>query len=379
MLEFPAKQFNSILQKRNISVDLLAHRAKISRAKLQKISASGGSLNDEEASQLAEELAVPLTAFFVNQDIPTAVLIDFRTKQNELIVPRRSLLSALRYVEHISATLVGVGANTELSPELNPIECGFSTREAKVLAAKWRSKWGLTISQQLEMSDAGKLYDHLRKYIESLGAFVMHCSIDDRRVSGFYTKVNGGPHTIVINTKSNNTGRRSFTLAHEFGHLITRKEGVSNVSNIKNKIERFCNKFAALLLAPAKLIEQAVSAYYREVSPDNEYIRLFAKWIGLSQEATFIRLVETSLLSEAQFKQWKSQFDGRIPTGDLPSGGGGGGGDPVKAKITKYGYSLVRELASAYHREELDEIDIFRITRLKPHFQHALFIDNFAL
>ncbi len=349
----------------------LAERAGIENRRLSAALDERVELDEAEIKALANELSVPAEVFFMPELPPTASVVDYRKTQPGPSAPDHATLQAMGFVERFSGGLASLGYS---SPDVPREEVEqYDSATAIALAKKWRLRWGYPTTQQLADQDAGKVYASLRQFIEGIGAFVVHFSFGHTEVSGFYAQVGGGPHTIVINTSQSSKGRKAFTLAHEFCHLLTRKEGISQTSWIRNKIERFCNKFAAILLAPSSLIKAALEGYGRFVSSDNDFIRLFAKRIGISQEATFLRLVELNYLERSDYSKWRAQFRDSVPIGDRADPGGGGGANPVQAKRTQYGSSLLLALDRAKSEGLLDEIDIFRMVGLKPKYQALLF------
>lgn len=108
-----------------------------------------------------------------------------------------------------------------------------------------------------------KLFTTLRERIERVGVFVMSVSasdvlgevLDERIFRGLAIADNVAP-MIVINGRDS-TEAQSFTLMHEFTHLLLNETGVSNHPSIvkpresSEEIERFCNDVAAEYLIPS--------------------------------------------------------------------------------------------------------------------------------
>ena len=371
-LAIPGHTIRKLLAARYMDAPTLAHRSGVSQDRVSAALSGAENLEESEVGALANGLAVPVEELVPRRCAGNRVGIGF---------PQRAA-SALR-----TGSRNDVGHRFRRTPIWRPSQprSSFPGRCASRKGGKVRLRNGDRISQkvarQLELffraaaprSGRRKGLLFASRLCKNLGAFVLHWSFGHTDVSGFYTQVDAGPHTIVINTYHASNGRKAFTLAHEFCHLLTRTEGISDTSWIRNRIEKFCNKFAAALLAPSGLIKLALSSYSRAVSADNDFIRLFSKRLGISQDAAFLRLVELDQLTWQEYEAWKSQFKGRIPSGDMADQGGGGGGDPIKAKRTKYGSSLLRALDYAKSEGLLDEIDIFRFIGLKPKYQRELF------
>jgi len=348
----------------------------VSVSKLKRVFDKGTDLSDDEILSVADELAVPLQALFTEQQLPLFPSVDFRTAAPRIGEFEKGTLQAINYVERLSNTLSALDLDVGLDRSVKQFATlRYTTEEAEALANTWRTRWGITDEQQLEWQDANKLYVSLRAFIESLGVLVLHRQFKNDEAAGLYIHIDDGPHTIVINTTNSSKARKLFTLAHEFGHVLLRKEGVSNPSILRNRIERFCNRFAACLLAPERLVEAALQRFRYIPIPDDDFIRLFAKKLGISQEATYVRLVQTGHLERADYKSWKAKFGNRnyVPSGDQGEKSGGGTPDPLRDKRTQYGTRLLGLLERARNMGQLDEIDIYRLSGLKPVYQDQLF------
>lgn len=375
-MKIPASAFRNVLSARGLDLATLAARSGVSRIALHRALEQQGELDDDAIEAIADELAVPVAALFARESLPLFPAVDFRTASPRIGEFAKGTLKAINFVEGLSTTFADLDLDVSLDPTVEEFKTNtYSQQEAIELAADWRKKWGITDQEQLEWQDANKLYASLRAFIEGLGVLVIHRQFKTDEASGIYVHVADGPHTIVINTTNSSKARKLFTLAHEFGHVLLRAQGASNPSVLRNKIERFCNRFAACLLAPKRLIKRALERFGYVPRPDDSFIRLFARKIGISQEATYLRLVETGYLEKSDYQKWKAKFanTNHVPTGDQGESGGGGTPDPLRDKRTQYGAALLGLLERARISGALDEIDIYRLCGLKPKYQNQLF------
>jgi Zn-dependent peptidase ImmA (M78 family) len=376
-VKIPAVALQNILSARGLDLATLAKRTGVPRSVLSRTLADDGDLDEEQIRAISEELAVPIQALFARDQLNLFPAVDFRSTNPGVGEFEKGTLQAINFVERLSSTISALDIDVELDESVEKFETTtFSQKEAIELAAKWRQNWGISDTEQLDWQNANKLYTSLRGFIEGLGVLVMHRQFKNREASGLYLHMDDGPHTIVINTTGSSKARKLFTLAHEFGHVLIRKEGASNPSILKNRIEKFCNRFAACLLAPQRVIKLALNRFGFTPAADDDFIRRFAAKLGISQEATYLRLVELKLLEAADYARWKAKFanSGFVPTGDLGGdGGGGGSADPLRDKQTQHGSALLGLLSRARRRGLLDEIDIFRLVGLKPKYQDQLF------
>jgi Zn-dependent peptidase ImmA (M78 family)/DNA-binding Xre family transcriptional regulator len=366
------RAFPEILKKRRMSQKTLAERAGLDESHLEKLVVGKAEVTKDAAETIALALGVPLRALFASSAASLSSIPDFRRADPKPGLMDQGSIKAIGYVERISLSLAGAGIDFALSEDLGAYNGPFSKEAARSLARKWRDRWAIKDIEQLEWRDANRVYVSLRNFIEGFGVFVMHFSFGSDDVSGLYAKVDGGPHTILINTTGSSKARKLFTLAHEFCHFLLRADGFSNTALANNTVERFCNHFAAYLLAPDTLISRALSRYGYVPSLVGDSVRLLARNIGISQQACVLRLMEMELLAPDSYGKWMARFDGKAPPGDRTDGTGGGGNDPIQTKRTHYGSSLISKLALARREGILDPIEIYRIAGIKPKYQVAL-------
>jgi Zn-dependent peptidase ImmA (M78 family) len=367
----PALQ--ALLAQRGFDVPSAADRTGIPRQILDNVIRAEGELSALEVSALAGALAVPIVALFSNRPPELLQALDFRKKTPGRTRFAQPTLDAIAYVEHIASVLADMDLDTSPAQDTQEAVSDHSEASAKRLAAKWRKNWGLSAEDQLEFKDPNRLYISLRGFIEGLGVLVMHRSFDADDAAGIYANIGVGPHIIVINTSGSSKARKCFTLAHEFGHFLIRAVGVSNPSVLKNDVERFCNIFAAYLLAPDTLVSMALQQLGQKASIDSDFVRLFARRLSISQEAAVRRLVEAGQLSSADYAQWRSRFNGLVPPADMEDGGGGRA-NPLQTKRTTYGARFLELLGQAKKSGALDEIGVYRLCGLKPKYQSELLV-----
>lgn len=357
---------NQALVSRKMDVAHLSDRTGISEKKLSSLLKDIEAASESSLIKISSALAVPVVALFSTRKLELESLPDFRRRDPEPSLLPQGVIRAIGFVERLSAALVGIGAPARRHNSI-PIS---EVPSAKKLAAQWRESWGVSIESQLEEHNVSSLYRSLRKYIEELGIYVLHQSMRTDEVSGFYSQIGSGPPFVVINTTHSSKARKLFTLAHEFGHALLGKEGVSQASLLRNDTEKYCNDFAGMLLAPDDLVAAAL----RKVPVNNQnagrLIGRFSEAIGVSQEAAFVRLVKTRHVSFHAYQAWKRQFSGHVPDPDQvdPIRRSKNGPDPIQNKKTHYGDNVLRALAYGLRAGKLDEIDIHHISGIKPKY-----------
>jgi len=76
-------------------------------------------------------------------------------------------------------------------------------------------------------------------------------------LSGF-SMFRDGFAAICVNDREATEGRKVFTFFHEYCHLLLRQTGISDENN-SDRVERFCNEFAASFLIPRSALSDAAN------------------------------------------------------------------------------------------------------------------------
>ena len=120
---------------------------------------------------------------------------------------------------------------------------------------------------------------------------------------------------ILLNGK-NNAGRRQFTLAHEYAHLLRADPPTVCAFMLDIPDERFANQFAAVFLMPATGLERSYMQLMgqREKVPSDPELGILADPYGVSLEAMGRRLEYLGLIPKgttelriAEWQKWKPE------------------------------------------------------------------------
>jgi Zn-dependent peptidase ImmA (M78 family) len=198
---------------------------------------------------------------------------DFRSFEGTAVELSYETVAAIRKVEARQEALAYLAEidGSIVAPNL-PIH--FLKEDAGKLGANFRQQLGFPIISQLRFRTE-QAFTNWRILIEYLGVAVYIEPLgedDSRGVSIFF---NDFP-AIVIDQNEKLFGARSFTLLHEFGHILLHQSGISNF-NSRSTVERFCNKFAAAFLLPIEAVEAAFSREVLESEPTIPQLEAAAK------------------------------------------------------------------------------------------------------
>lgn len=154
--------------------------------------------------------------------------------------------------------------------------------------------------ERLKIRD-GPIAD-LRRLIEGQGVLCFHLPVAKNEFSGLSWMHPEYGACILINA-SDNPGRRAFTTAHEYGHLL-RRDGDSVCDlTLEAGVERPANRFATCFLMPAS---DVIETFHRRgLSPPTlgvSEIASLSRRYGVSLEAMRFRLKELDLATERIFE-----------------------------------------------------------------------------
>jgi Zn-dependent peptidase ImmA (M78 family) len=316
--------------------------------------------------KLSRELLVPEILLFANEvRIPDTRLPDFRLSQPAPDGYSRETLKWIdfaRFIQDRARTTVTVDNSRSLKALLNsgtPIP-----RAASVL----RDVLNFTHDEQLAFSDARLMYATLRQRVEMLNVFVFQFSFPETDGTGFC--LSGSPlDIIVVNTRKQTPARRSFSLAHEIYHCVLDKDGMSDAYVANNRTERQCNTFAVHFLTPAELVRRAAATTISRNTFVIDELKRFADTLNISMNASLLRLVELGIYDDSAIGAWK-RFIERQGDPEAPrKRAGGTPQDEWKNKLSKYGFKFASVFGSAKVRGDLDELEFFRLSGIKPKYQ----------
>lgn len=167
---------------------------------------------------------------------------------------------------------------------------------AEAAAAQARAFLGVPVAKQREWESASKALRGWRAALEDRGVSVLLLPMRGDAARGFSLWHARAP-LIAANTHWN-AQARSFTLFHEFGHLLTRTNSVCadvphRVWDGGDQVERWCEEFAAALLLPWDAVESFLRAEGWNGRPiqDLDFPSGIAETFHVSLRAAVLRLI----------------------------------------------------------------------------------------
>lgn len=192
------------------------------------------------------------------------------------------------------------------------------TEDPEVVGKRIRDVLGVTDELQNHWRDAdGRTgFNAWRSKIEATGTFVFQTTaIASEEASGFAIFADSSP-VISVNRKDALT-RRTFSLLHEFAHLMIHVSGVSDLETDEKRppedqrIEIFCNQVAAAALMPKEsLLAQPGVAEHGSKSErwTDAQISDLARRFNVSREAILRRLLTFDRTTNAFYARKRAQY-----------------------------------------------------------------------
>lgn len=250
----------------------------------------------------------------------------------------------------------GIGPTTPVLPRLTRRE------DAAEAGERERDRLGIPVLNQIAWR-AAEAFNNWRAIIERTGCFVLLQKFDLDECKGFALYDDQNTPIIMISKAEEFDPAKTFTLVHEYCHLLLREPGISD-QNRENPVEAFCNAFAAAFLMPRAALRAVLPYWPNEpVEWPRHEIREWAQQLKVSQQALAIRLEDIGLAPEG--------FYGRIVAGQqrvqrarIP------GGNYVNTNAFEMDNRYALAVLNAAARGEISPSEAAEMVQLAPrHFE----------
>jgi Zn-dependent peptidase ImmA (M78 family) len=241
---------------------------------------------------------------------PQRPLSDFRVRGGS---ERRLSLDTIVAIEEVTEALAAFEDIAEVSARLVPkLNIGQAqlADDPEEIAARERRRFAISLDQQRSWRTLGAARREWRRMVEERGVFTYMIPMPPTECSGFSMLI-GDVAAICINDREPTEGAKIFTLFHEYAHLILRQTGISDENN-SNRVEKFCNQFAASFLISKTGLAEAVRGHTLPRDFSDAEVKQLAGRFKVSNRAMAFRLEEVGF-APAGF------YGRRTAPWDLPS------------------------------------------------------------
>ncbi len=365
-----------VLETSGWEMEELEKKLKLNKESMRKLESKEPVIELKKLEKLSECVKRPLAVFFMDAPPTESELTDYRKiagLEYEKFSKKTFLaMKESRYLQSIAKELLQF-QNLDLTPKVENVTV---TDDPELIALTERKRLGFESEEFLLSADAKKsprnFFNLLREKIESLNIFVFQVNMPLIEARGF-TLTDGLPRVIIVNS-SDSIKPKIFTLLHEYGHIILKKEGIClasselNHSTSKNEtqnIESWCNTFAASVLMPKSEFLYQVTKWEQRLENPKEIITKLSNQFNASKQSVAVRI---SILnpdsSLANF--YKNSFE-IIKKEDLPKTSkkkGKGGPDQINSCISKKGRKFISLVLNSKEKDFVTYNDVMSYLNL---------------
>ncbi len=345
---------------------LVANAAEVDDALLEKWLEGAEQPTATQFHKLAKFLKRPEAVFFLPRPPEsTPVAAEFRfppgaTRRGLLPEERLAVREAARLQRGLAAVVEALG---EDGPDLPAHEI---SDDPEGVASQVRHRLAVPAAAQLEWASEYEAARRWREALERLGVHVLFLSMGEASVQGFSLWNELAP-VIAVNTTKWRAQARIYTLFHELAHLLTRTsslcaKGTSRPLTDGDKVERWCEQFAAAVLLPWPAVEQSLAQKFRWTAgtKSNELDRAayIAAQFKVSLRASAVRLITRGAAGWELYKKLPPLSDVNTKSGGPPAEEGQGRRPEVR--LRQYGLRTTRTLLRGVTREAISRDDALR-------------------
>jgi Zn-dependent peptidase ImmA (M78 family) len=268
---------------------------------------------------------------------------------------------AIDYARTIGSNILeliesGIGPATPVLPRItreeDPAEAGERERERLGIPAINQIAWSFV--------DA---FNNWRAIIESAGCYVLIQKFDLEECKGFTLFDDQNTPIIMISKADEYDPAKTFTLIHEYCHILLREPGISDQNN-SDPVEAYCNTFAGAFLLPRSAL-RAVLPHWptAPVEWTRTDVREWARKLKVSQQALALRLEQLGIAPKGFFDRivaGQAKIDRSKPTG----------GNYVNTNAFEMGNRYAWTILNAEARGDIGKAEAAEMMMLAPqHFE----------
>ena len=292
----------------------IANELKVTDKTVNDWKTKNQEINIKKLEDLAVYIKRPLAVFFLKTPPQESKLVDYRklSRQQTVKLSPKSIIS-IRRARYLQSRALELMELQRINPEPSIDKKITINTSPEIIAEHERKKLGF--ESQNAMPKIAKrsiwdFYNTLKNTIESFNIFVFQDSIAINEMRGL--TLDKFPRIILINSRDS-IHARIFSLLHEYGHILLRKDGMCvpqeaymhNSDKSLQQIEKWCNVFAASILMPR---QEFLSKYHKLRENELEIKEIINKLSGkfhASEQTTTIRMYNLEPMS-LDFYKFKS-------------------------------------------------------------------------
>ena len=302
-----------------------------------------------QLEKLADKFKRPIALFFfpeVPQEPDLVKRLALRSSEIEALSPNIRLLLRHAAARQLSLMELNMGVNPAETKIFRDLRAELDDSVVE-LTRRTREYLDIGVETQASWSNPKEALEIWRDRIEDKGIFVFKDAFREDFVDGFSLVHDQFPVIYLNNSMPH--ARQIFTLFHELAHLLFRRNGITRGVKIGGeKIERFCNRFAAEFLVPSADLETRL--HFPDY--DDTAIGDLASHYKVSRPVILLKLIDQRILKPADFKKmtkkWNEAHESKLEK--AAASNKSGGGDYYNTRAVYLGYRFIELAFGRYHQ-----------------------------
>ena len=312
-----------------------------------------------QLEKLADKCKRPVALFFfpeVPEEPDLVNQLALRSSEIESLTPNIRLLLRHAAARQVSLMELNMGVNPAGTKIFRDLHAQLDDSVAE-LAHQTREYLDINVETQVSWKSPTEALEIWRNRVEEKGIYIFKDAFQDDFVDGFSLVHDEFPVIYLNNSRPH--VRQIFSLFHELAHLLLRQNGITRGVKIGGeKIERFCNRFAAEFLIPSPDLETRLDF----PDYDDTAIWELASDFKVSRPVILLKLIDQRILKPADYermtKKWKEAHESNLEK--AAESKKSVGGDYYNTRTVYLGYRFLELAFGKYHQggcsiEELAE------------------------
>ena len=319
-----------------------------------------------QLKELSKAYKRPLATFLLSEPVDEPPLPkDYRMLTDKKNVFDKKTIYAIRRarnLQEIGGELLR-NMNNLVIPQVEQITI---SKRPTDLGLYYRNQFNLNVDMQRKFKSSYAFFNYLRDAFENINILVFQFSMPVEDARGFVL-TDQNPNIIVVNSKDS-IEARIFTLLHEFAHILL-GETVIDLPILsfskKNKIEYWCNQFAASFLLPKQLADTVFTTEKKPLTETRMLNKLSRKY-KLSKAMLLYAMYKQDFITKNEFEETLDRYKPSEPGKKEISKKKKSGGIPQDRKcISEMGNKFVSIVANNYDRNFITYTDALNFLSVK--------------
>lgn len=306
-----------------------------------------------QLEKLADKYKRPIAMFFFPEPPQEPDFVEqlaLRSSEIEQLAPGIRILLRQARARQLSLMELNMGMNPAEMKIFRDLHSQLNDSVTE-LAQQTRSYLGISVETQAGWGSTKEALENWREQIQEKGIFVFKDAFRDDSVDGFCLVHEQFPVIYLNNSRS--SVRQIFSLFHELAHLLLGQNGITRgINPVGERIEVFCNQFAAAFLVPSGDLETRLNFPIYDDDAIDSAIEELAGYYKVSRPVILLRLVNRGILTQNRYRQktaqWTEEYESRLE--GRVGGESSGGGNYYNTHAVYLGYRFIELAFSRYYQ-----------------------------